>query len=37
MGIGNTSTASVLMSIITQIPLDQCVGKGTGVSDKKVN
>ena len=37
MGIGNTSTASVLMSIITQIPLDQCVGKGTGVSDKKLS
>lgn len=36
MGIGNTSTASVLMSIITQIPLKQCVGKGTGVSDEKL-
>lgn len=36
MGIGNTSTASVLMSIITKIPLEDCVGLGTGVSDDKL-
>ncbi|MCW2119594.1 nicotinate-nucleotide--dimethylbenzimidazole phosphoribosyltransferase [Flavobacterium sp. 7A] len=36
MGIGNTSTASVLMSIITEIPLENCVGLGTGVSDEKL-
>ncbi|PRZ28170.1 nicotinate-nucleotide--dimethylbenzimidazole phosphoribosyltransferase [Flavobacterium granuli] len=36
MGIGNTSTASVLMSIITKIPLEDCVGLGTGVSDAKL-
>lgn len=36
MGIGNTSTASVLMSIITNIPLQDCVGLGTGVSDEKL-
>jgi nicotinate-nucleotide--dimethylbenzimidazole phosphoribosyltransferase len=34
MGIGNTSTASVLMSIITQIPLINAYRKGTGVSDE---
>ncbi|MGX7666824.1 nicotinate-nucleotide--dimethylbenzimidazole phosphoribosyltransferase [Flavobacterium pedocola] len=36
MGIGNTSTASVLMSIITGIPIEECVGKGTGVNDEKL-
>ncbi|UQD57717.1 nicotinate-nucleotide--dimethylbenzimidazole phosphoribosyltransferase [Flavobacterium sp. K5-23] len=36
MGIGNTSTASVLMSIITKMPLEDCVGLGTGVSDEKL-
>jgi nicotinate-nucleotide--dimethylbenzimidazole phosphoribosyltransferase len=36
MGIGNTSTASVLMSIITGIPIEECVGKGTGVNVEKL-
>lgn len=36
MGIGNTSTASVLMSVITGIPIEECVGKGTGVNDDKL-
>lgn len=36
MGIGNTSTASVLMSIITGIPIEDCVGKGTGVENEKL-
>jgi nicotinate-nucleotide--dimethylbenzimidazole phosphoribosyltransferase len=36
MGIGNTATASVLMSIITAIPLDKCVGMGTGISNEKL-
>ena len=36
MGIGNTSTASVLMSVITGIPIEECVGKGTGVNDEKL-
>lgn len=31
MGIGNTSTASVLMSILLDLPIDDCVGKGTGL------
>jgi len=33
MGIGNTSSASVLMSMICEIPITQCVGKGTGLND----
>ncbi|WP_426484023.1 nicotinate-nucleotide--dimethylbenzimidazole phosphoribosyltransferase [Flavobacterium sp. 2] len=36
MGIGNTSTASVLMSLLTGFPIEQCVGKGTGVVDEKL-
>ncbi|MCG2610473.1 nicotinate-nucleotide--dimethylbenzimidazole phosphoribosyltransferase [Flavobacterium sp. SM15] len=36
MGIGNTSTASVLMSIITGISIEECVGKGTGVNQEKL-
>lgn len=31
MGIGNTSASALLMSAICQLPIDQCVGKGTGV------
>lgn len=36
MGIGNTSTASVLMSLLTSLPLEECVGKGTGVENEKL-
>lgn len=36
MGIGNTSTASVLMSVITGIAIEDCIGKGTGVSDERL-
>ncbi|SDM83070.1 nicotinate-nucleotide--dimethylbenzimidazole phosphoribosyltransferase [Siphonobacter aquaeclarae] len=35
MGIGNTSSASVLMSLLTGLPLDACVGRGTGLSNEK--
>ena len=35
MGIGNTSSASLLMSVICQIPIEECVGKGTGVNRKQ--
>lgn len=34
MGIGNTSSASCLMSVLCGLPMHQCVGRGTGVSDK---
>ena len=36
MGIGNTSTASVLMSLLTDIPIEDCVGKGTGIEHEKL-
>lgn len=36
MGIGNTATASVLMSIILALPIEECVGKGTGVNDEQL-
>ena len=36
MGIGNTSTASVLMSLLTGFPIEECVGKGTGVDLEKL-
>ena len=32
MGIGNTSSASLLISALLDIPIDDCVGKGTGIS-----
>ncbi len=34
MGIGNTSSASCLMSVLCGQPMHQCVGRGTGLSDK---
>lgn len=33
MGIGNTSSASMLMHTFTGIALEQCIGKGTGVDE----
>ncbi len=36
MGIGNTSAASLLMSAITNIDIQDCVGKGTGVNDEQL-
>jgi len=32
MGIGNTSSAAVIMSKLLDIPIEHCVGKGTGVN-----
>ncbi len=37
MGIGNTSSAALLMSFFTQISLEHCVGKGTGLDTEGVN
>ena len=33
MGIGNTSSASCLMSVLCDLPIVQCVGRGTGLDD----
>lgn len=34
MGIGNTSAASCLMSVLCGIPIADCVGRGTGLDDE---
>jgi len=36
MGIGNTSSASLLMSAFTKIPITECVGSGTGLDSDGV-
>lgn len=33
MGIGNTSSAACLMSVLCNVPIEQCVGRGTGLDD----
>jgi nicotinate-nucleotide--dimethylbenzimidazole phosphoribosyltransferase len=33
MGIGNTSAASAIMSVVMDVPVAMCVGAGTGVKD----
>ena len=33
MGIANTAAASCLMSVLCNIPIEQCVGRGTGLDD----
>ena len=35
MGIGNTSSSSLLMSCICQLPIEECVGNGTGVNQEQ--
>jgi nicotinate-nucleotide--dimethylbenzimidazole phosphoribosyltransferase len=37
MGIGNTSSATLIMSYITGIPVEECTGRGTGVNDEQLN
>ncbi|PWU04439.1 MAG: nicotinate-nucleotide--dimethylbenzimidazole phosphoribosyltransferase [Bacteroidetes bacterium] len=36
MGIGNTSSAALIMSAITGTPVRDCVGRGTGVDDDQL-
>lgn len=36
MGIGNTSSSSIWMSLLTGIPLNQCVGAGSGFDSEGV-
>jgi len=33
MGIGNTSSAAVLLSLLGGVPIEECVGRGTGLDD----
>ena len=37
MGIGNTSPSSLWMTCFTGIPLDQCVGAGSGLNHQGIN
>jgi nicotinate-nucleotide--dimethylbenzimidazole phosphoribosyltransferase len=34
MGIGNTSSAAIIMSLLCALPLEQCIGRGTGLNDE---
>ncbi len=36
MGIGNTSSASLIMSAVTGIPVAECVGRGTGANNEQL-
>jgi nicotinate-nucleotide--dimethylbenzimidazole phosphoribosyltransferase len=36
MGIGNTSSASLIMSAVTGTPIAECIGRGTGVNDEQL-
>ena len=36
MGIGNTSSSSIIMSYICDLPIEKCVGKGTGLNDTQL-
>jgi len=36
MGIGNTSSASLIMSFVTGIPAEECCGRGTGADDAQM-
>jgi nicotinate-nucleotide--dimethylbenzimidazole phosphoribosyltransferase len=36
MGIGNTSSAALIMARLTGLPLTQCVGRGTGLDEPAV-
>jgi nicotinate-nucleotide--dimethylbenzimidazole phosphoribosyltransferase len=36
MGIGNTSSAAMLMSYLCDLSLEKCVGRGTGLNDEQL-
>lgn len=33
MGIGNTSSAAIIMSLLCNLPIEACIGRGTGLND----
>ena len=35
MGIGNTSSASALLALVAGLPVDEVVGRGTGISEEQ--
>ncbi|MDO5969823.1 nicotinate-nucleotide--dimethylbenzimidazole phosphoribosyltransferase [Flavivirga aquimarina] len=37
MGISNTSSAALLMSYFTEIPISECVGSGTGLDNEGIS
>ena len=37
MGIGNTSSATLLMSSFLDLPIEECVGAGTGLNKEGIN
>jgi nicotinate-nucleotide--dimethylbenzimidazole phosphoribosyltransferase len=36
MGIGNTSSAALILSLLTQLPIEECAGRGTGLTDAQL-
>ncbi|MDB5280652.1 MAG: nicotinate-nucleotide--dimethylbenzimidazole phosphoribosyltransferase [Ferruginibacter sp.] len=36
MGIGNTSSAALIMSCVLKVPITECTGKGTGASSEQL-
>ncbi|KEQ19490.1 nicotinate-nucleotide--dimethylbenzimidazole phosphoribosyltransferase [Endozoicomonas numazuensis] len=36
MGIGNTSAAAAMMCALLKLPVEQCVGRGTGIDDQQL-
>jgi nicotinate-nucleotide--dimethylbenzimidazole phosphoribosyltransferase len=36
MGIGNTSSAALILSLFTPLPVEDCAGRGTGLTDAQM-
>ncbi len=36
MGIGNTSSSAIIMSYLCNLPIEDCVGKGTGLNNQQL-